>query len=40
MKIINLKIFYYEINPDENFPDYGIAKMLQNGRITYFSIFS
>ena len=24
MKIIYLKIFYNKINPDENFPDYGI----------------
>ena len=26
MKIIYTKIFYNEINPEENFPDYGILK--------------
>ena len=28
MKIIYSKIFYYEINSDENFPDYGIMTLL------------
>ena len=26
MKIIYTKIFYNEINPDKNFPDYGKSK--------------